>query len=464
MGSESQWNTNEMSVVGWANQCHKAVHQMCGIAIVNGLKWQGVESASNKRKLSSHAQNTNSFIQDALEQLRFPSRFETILMEPRREVSVKLTILKDNNEIVSFDAYRVQHDNARGPYKGGIRYHPQCDLDDVRSLASLMTWKTAVMDIPFGGAKGGVTVDPSTLTTNELERLTKKLVHCLRGVLGPHMDIPAPDMNTGAREMAWFFDEYSKYLGHSPAIVTGKPVDLHGSLGREAATGRGVIIGARELLIHEGHNGLEGKSFAIQGFGNVGGYAAKFIIEHGGKVVAVSDVSGALRNAQGINIAELQHHIQSGKSLVTFAGNETVEIPPQEIFEVECDVFIPAALGGVIDSEIAEKMQCSYVVEAANGPTDPAGDMVLFKRGIKVLPDIYANGGGVAVSYMEWVQNLQELTWSLEEVNAKLETKMQSSFKQIWRIHKDRNVSLRTAAFMLALDKVLSARLQRGFA
>lgn len=455
-----------MSIIKLANKCNSVFHNAAyGIAVVNGLRqspeWGVLPS---KRDLSSHAQNTNTFIQEALKQLQFPPRFETILMEPRRELSVKLTILKDNNEIATYDAYRVQHDNARGPYKGGIRYHPQCDLDDVRSLASLMTWKTAVMDIPYGGAKGGVTVDPSTLTVNELERLTKKLVHCLRGVLGPHMDIPAPDMNTGAREMAWFFDEYSKYLGHSPAVVTGKPVDLHGSLGRESATGRGVVYGARELLIHEGLGGIEGKAFAIQGFGNVGGWAAQFIEEEGGKVVAVSDVSGALYNEKGISIAGLQTHLQAGNSLVSFADNETVEIDADEIFEKKCDVFIPAALGGVIDSDVAEKMQCAYVVEAANGPTDPLGDLVLYKRGIKVLPDIYANGGGVAVSYMEWVQNLQELTWSLEEVNAKLETKMKSAFANIWRIHKDRNVSMRTAAFMLALDKVLSARLQRGFA
>ena len=400
----------------------------------------------------------------ALKELKLPQRFEKMLVTPRREVSAQLVILKDNNEIATFNAYRVQHDNARGPYKGGIRYHPQCDLDDVRSLASLMTWKTAIMDIPFGGAKGGVTVDPSQLTVNELEKLTRKLVHSFRGVIGPYSDIPAPDMNTGAAEMAWFFDEYSKYMGFSPAVVTGKPVNLHGSLGRDAATGRGVFFAARNLLEHEGHGGVENKSFVIQGFGNVGSWAAKCISDHGGDIVCVSDIDGAIYNSGGIDVHALDKHISQGGKIHEFQERGTSVLPADDIFQLECDVFIPAALGGVIDTKVAKELKCKYIIEAANGPTRPEGDEILNERGIKVLPDIYANGGGVAVSYMEWVQNCQEFAWSLEEVNEKLENKMKVAFDHIWEKHKEKNVSLRTAAFMLALQKVLDARQVRGFA
>jgi len=416
-----------------------------------------------KRSLTSHAAATNTFIQKALTELGLPTRFEKILMTPRREVSVQVTILKDNNEIATFNAYRVQHDNSRGPYKGGIRYHPQCDLDDVRSLASLMTWKTAVMDVPFGGAKGGVTVDPGQLSGEELQRLTKQLVHSLKDVIGPYADIPAPDMNTGAREMAWFFDEYSKYSGFSPAVVTGKPVSLHGSLGRDSATGRGVFLAANSLLEHEGLESIKGKTVAIQGFGNVGGWAAKLIHEYGGKVIAISDISGAIVSEKGVNVNNLLEHVNEGNSLITYTDDGASEIPAHEILEIKCDVFIPAALGGVIDGEVAEKMNCKFIVEGANGPTLPEGDDVLQSRGIKILPDIYANGGGVAVSYMEWVQNLQELNWTLDEVNQKLAHTMEGAFQQIWTIHTERGVPLRTAAFMLALDKVLRVRRQRGF-
>jgi len=421
-------------------------------------------AAGSVRAASSHAADTNTFISQALEEMKLPPRFETMLVTPRRELSVQLTFLKDNNEIVTFNAYRVQHDNARGPYKGGIRYHPQCDLDDVRSLASLMTWKTAVMDIPFGGAKGGVTVDPSTLTYNELEKLTRKLVHSFRGVIGPHCDIPAPDMNTGANEMAWFFDEYSKYMGFSPAVVTGKPVNLHGSLGREAATGRGVFYAVRNLLDHEGAGAVQGKAFVIQGFGNVGSWAAKLISDHGGKVVCISDINGALFHDDGLEVHRLYDFVSEGGKITDFDQKGSRAIPADDIFTVDCDVFIPAALGAVIDAQVARTMNCKYIVEAANGPTRPDGDEVLNSRGIKVLPDIYANGGGVAVSYMEWVQNLQEFTWSEQEVNEKLEAKMSSSFSNIWKTHAEKKVTLRTAAFMLALNRVLQARQMRGFA
>lgn len=385
-------------------------------------------------------------------------------MNPRREVTVQLWIRKDNDELVTFEGYRVQHDNARGPYKGGIRYHPQCDLDDVRSLASLMTWKTAVMDVPFGGAKGGVTIDPRDFSEGELEKITRKLVHSFRGIIGPNSDIPAPDMNTGAREMAWMFDEYSKYMGFAPAVVTGKPVSLHGSFGREAATGRGVVMGVENLLKHEGLGDVRGKTFVVQGFGNVGSWAARIIHDKGGRVVAASDLSGAIHSPDaGIDIPALDKHMQAGHELAAFNPSGCQVITPEDLFKVDCDVFIPAALGGVIDASVAQGMSCKYVVEAANGPTEPEGDEVLRSRGIKVLPDIYANGGGVAVSYMEWVQNLQEFRWTEESVNENLQVKMDGAFTQIWNVHTESKVPLRTSAFMLALVKVLTARKMRGF-
>lgn len=363
--------------------------------------------------------------------------------------------------MATFDAYRVQHDNSRGPYKGGLRFHPAVDLDDVRSLASLMTWKTAVMDIPFGGAKGGVTVDPSTLSERELEILTRKLVQSLRPILGTYEDIPAPDMNTGAREMAWIFDEYTKFAGFSPGIVTGKPVWLHGSLGREAATGRGTVFAIRELLHALKHGDIRNKEFVIQGFGNVGAWAAQILHEQGGRVIAVSDVNGAVHNATGIDVPALRKHIADKHTLTSFPGASSID--KDAILTVPCDVLIPAAIGGVITEENARDLQCKAVVEAANGPTTPGADEILRERGIVALPDIYTNGGGVTVSFFEWVQNLQNFRWSEEEVNAKLNTVMTDAFKAIWEIHEESKLPLRTAAFAKALQRVTRARIHRGF-
>ena len=326
---------------------------------------------------------------------------------------VELVITRDGGEIETFNAYRVQHDDSRGPFKGGLRYHPAVDLDDVRSLASLMTWKTAVMDIPFGGAKGGITLDPARLSERELERVTRKLVQAIKDVIGPHVDIPAPDMNTGAREMAWIMDEYGKYAGFAPGIVTGKPVHLHGSLGREAATGRGTVIATRELLKAAGAGGLAGKSVAIQGFGNVGAWAAELFAAEGAAVVAVSDAYGAVRataggdvgggsgpSSPGLDIPALRAHLAAGGALADFAGGTA--FPPGDILATPCDVLVPAAIGGVLGEAEAGRVAARFVVEAANAPTTPGGDAVLRQRGIPVLPDILTNGGGVTVSFFEW--------------------------------------------------------------
>ncbi|KAL6782420.1 GDH2 [Auxenochlorella protothecoides x Auxenochlorella symbiontica] len=416
---------------------------------------------SQTRYKSSHAENTNKFIVEALQHLEYPERLQKLLLTPEREVSVELAILRDNGEVATFDAYRVQHDNSRGPYKGGLRFHPDVDIDDVRSLASLMTWKTAVMDIPFGGAKGGVTVDPSTLSERELEILTRKLVQALRPILGTYEDIPAPDMNTGAREMAWIFDEYTKFEGYSPGIVTGKPVWLHGSLGREAATGRGTVFAVRELLRAIRMGEIRGKSFVIQGFGNVGAWAAQILHEHGGRVIAVSDVSGAIHCETGLDVPALRQHLADRQALTTFPGASTV--PKEAILTVPCDVLIPAAIGGVITEANAGDLQCKVVVEAANGPTTPEADQILRDRGIVALPDIYTNGGGVTVSFFEWVQNLQNFKWSEAEVNTKLDVVMTDAFKAIWEIHEADGLNLRTAAFVKALQRVTRARVHRGF-
>ncbi|KAH7617205.1 hypothetical protein Ndes2526B_g07798 [Nannochloris sp. 'desiccata'] len=417
--------------------------------------------ADQQRHASSHSENTNTFIKEALQHLEYPDRLQKLLLTPEREVAVELAILRDNGEVATFNAYRVQHDNSRGPYKGGMRYHPAVDIDDVRSLASLMTWKTAVMDIPFGGAKGGVTVDPKSLSERELEILTRKLVQALRPIMGTYEDIPAPDMNTGAREMAWIFDEFSKFAGYSPGIVTGKPVWLHGSLGREAATGRGTVFAIRELLKAMGLGDIFGKTFVIQGFGNVGSWAAQVLHEYGGKVVAVADAFGAVANERGLDIPNLRHHLGEGHSLASFPDG--VSIPLDTILGVPCDVLIPAAIGGVITAETVGQLQCKAVAEAANGPTTPEADQELRRRGIIALPDIYTNGGGVTVSFFEWVQNLQNFKWTEQEVNEKLDRAMTEAFANIWKVHQDTGLPLRTSAFVTALQRVTRARIHRGF-
>lgn len=410
---------------------------------------------------NSHAEATNTFLREALVELDYPERLQKLLLTPQREMTVELVMQMDNGEIEVFNAYRVQHNNSRGPYKGGLRYHPQVDIDDVRSLASLMTWKTAVMDIPFGGAKGGITVDPKALSVRELEKLTRKLVVAIKEIIGTYEDVPAPDMNTDARVMAWFFDEYSKLKGFSPGVVTGKPVYLHGSLGREAATGRGTAFAIRELLkaLHMGK--VADQTYVIQGFGNVGSWAADILTEMGGRVIAVSDVTGAIHNAKGLDIKALRAHVAAGKKLGDFT--EADKVSSADILNTPCDVLIPAAMGGVITGENAAKLQCKVVVEAANGPTTPEGDRILRERGITVLPDIYTNGGGVTVSFFEWVQNLQNFKWEEDDVNRKLDRKMTDAFAAIWDIHKEKGVPLRTAAFVKALQRVTQAEVHRGF-
>ena len=391
--------------------------------------------------------------------MQLSPRIQAALEAPAREVKVSLIIEMDNGEIRTFEGYRVQHDDSRGPYKGGLRYHPHVDPDEVKALASLMTWKTAVVDLPFGGAKGGITVDPKTLSAAELERLTRKFIDKIHDIIGEKVDIPAPDVNTNAQTMAWIYDQYAKHHGHTPGVVTGKPVELYGSLGREAATGRGVAIATRETCKVLGKS-LSGASIAIQGFGNVGSYAARFLQEMGARIFAISDHTGAFRAADGIPVEAAIAHVKKHGSLLGFSGGKA--FAGEDILFEPVDVLVPAALGNVLTKDNAAHVRAGIVVEGANGPTTPDASDILEQKGVVVVPDIYANAGGVTVSYFEWVQNLQRYAWTEDEVNERMEKKMVTSFETMWRIAKERNVSLRTAAFIIAIGRVGKARVLRG--
>ncbi|XP_022942361.1 glutamate dehydrogenase 2 [Cucurbita pepo subsp. pepo] len=403
---------------------------------------------------------TNRNFRHAARILGLDSKLEKSLLIPFREIKVECTIPKDDGSLVSYVGFRVQHDNARGPMKGGIRYHPEVDPDEVNALAQLMTWKTAVADIPYGGAKGGIGCNPRELSNSELERLTRVFTQKIHDLIGIHTDVPAPDMGTNAQTMAWILDEYSKFHGHSPAVVTGKPIDLGGSLGREAATGRGVVFATEALLAEHGKQ-IKNMTFAIQGFGNVGYWASKLIHEKGGKVVAISDITGAVTNPNGIDIQELHMHKKSTGSLVNFQGADSMD--PNELLIHDCDVLIPCALGGVLNRENAGEVKAKFIVEAANHPTDPDADEILSKKGVIILPDIYANAGGVTVSYFEWVQNIQGFMWDEDKVNSELQKYMTKAFHNIKNMCKSHDCNLRMGAFTLGVNRVARATLLRGW-
>lgn len=402
---------------------------------------------------------TNYYFEQAARLLDLTENIRTLLVTPDREVRVEVPIELDSGRIGNFIGYRVQHDNSRGPYKGGLRYHPAVDQDEARSLASLMTWKTAVVDLPFGGAKGGINCDPGKLSRGELERLTRKFIEKIHDTIGPHKDIPAPDMGTDAQVMAWIMNEYAKYAGFAPACVTGKPVEFHGSAGREAATGFGLAIVTREMLARLQRT-VAGTTIAIQGYGNVGSFTARFLAQMGGKIVGVSDAYGAVVNREGIDIAELDRHVAVSHKIAGFKGGDTTT--NESLLTMAVDVLIPAALGGVFDREMARAVQAGLIVEAANGPTWPDGDEVFVARGIPVVPDVLANAGGVVVSYFEWVQNLQHFRWPLEQIQREEEKRLVEAFRDIYDLAQRRNVSLRTAAFMKAISRVGRAKVLGG--
>jgi glutamate dehydrogenase (NAD(P)+) len=384
-----------------------------------------------------------------------------ILLSPFREVQVEVPVRMDDGHIEVFTGYRIQHNGARGPCKGGIRYHPEADHDEVLGLATIMTWKTALMDIPFGGAKGGVQVDPKKLSQLELERLTRRFTQRIAIVLGPYRDIPAPDVNTNAQVMAWILDEYSNGQGYTPAVVTGKPLSLGGSLGREEATGRGVMYVMAEYARDFGIP-LKGSRVVIQGFGNVGGHLARLLdAEAGAKVIAVSDVDGGIVNENGLDVPGLLAHAAQKGRVSEWKGGKAVS--NDELWTVPCDWLVPAALGGVITKEKnARTIDCKVVVEGANEPTTPTADLILEERRIPVIPDFLANAGGVTVSYYEWAQNLQQYRWTHEQVNRELKATITKAYTSVRDLAKARGVTFRTAAYAIALQRVAEAERLRG--
>jgi glutamate dehydrogenase (NAD(P)+) len=404
---------------------------------------------------------TNHYIRQASKIMDLGDRLERLLLTPEAELHVSVPIERDNGELAVFTGYRVQHNSARGPMKGGLRYHPTVDADDVRALASLMTWKTAVVNIPYGGAKGGIACDPGQLSQGELERVTRKFVQRIGREVGPQRDIPAPDVNTNAQVMAWFMDEYSRLYGFSPAVVTGKPLDLHGSEGREAATGRGVLD-ITEAFLRDAGRPVQGATVAIQGFGNVGSFAARFAHERGMKVVALSDVSAAVACPQGLDVAALGDFARARRPLSEYQADGVRRIPHDELLTTEVDVLIPAALGGVFTRENAAAVRARAIIEAANAPTEPEADEVFARRGIPVVPDILANAGGVTVSYFEWTQNIQGFRWGEDEVNRRLKDIMTQSYVTVRNLVRQRGVSWRTAAYLVALGRVARATALRG--
>jgi len=383
-----------------------------------------------------------------------------VLRSSYREVAVQVPLRQADGRIHCYQGFRVQHNGARGPYKGGVRYHPEVDLDEVRALASLMTWKTALVDVPFGGAKGGIDCDPSALVGDELQNMTRSFIDKIAKVIGPQRDIPAPDVNTNAQVMAWMMDEYGKLHGHTPAIVTGKPISLGGSQGREAATGRGVVLCFREAAPLLDLRPDEA-TVVVQGFGNVGGWAARIMAQLGAKVIGASDAHGAIHSAAGLDAEALAAHVRAGGRLPDFPGVEV--ITPAELLALECDVLVPAALGGMIHAANAETVNARMIIEGANSPTTPRADAILADKGVLVVPDVLANAGGVIVSYFEWVQNLQHLAWDEREVNDRLGTRMRKAFRAVHSRAREKGESLRVASYALAIERVAQAARDRGY-
>ncbi|MDZ4781075.1 MAG: Glu/Leu/Phe/Val dehydrogenase dimerization domain-containing protein [Planctomycetia bacterium] len=405
---------------------------------------------------------TRIYFDRAADQMELTENMRRMLITPKREVQVQIAYEQDNGELNTTIGYRVQHDNSRGPMKGGLRYHPDVDLDEVRSLAALMTWKTAIVNIPYGGAKGGIAIDPKALSVRELEVVTRRFIDGLHDVIGPDTDIPAPDMGTNAQVMSWIANQYQKYHGFSPAVVTGKPVELFGIPGREEATGRGVGIFAIKLLSRLGRKPQQ-TSVAIQGFGNVGSFTGRFLADAECKIVAVSDVSGGYHRADGLHVSEMLRYAgEHGNSLAGYTQAD--HITNEQLMRLDVDVLIPAALGGVIDVETAHAIRAPIVLEAANSPTWPDADQVLEQRGIVVLPDVLANAGGVTVSYFEWAQNRQHYQWTLNRVRQELDRVLSDAFERVWELSHERKISLRTAAWILGIGRVGRATVLGGIA
>lgn len=405
-----------------------------------------------------------SKIDDVAQRLNLEPGIHAILRQPERELTVTVPVVMDDGQIKVFTGYRIQHSSARGPCKGGIRYHPDVNRNEVRALAALMTWKCAVVDIPYGGAKGGVQCDPRQMSEDEICRLTRRFTAMIMPIIGSKRDIPAPDVNTNAQVMAWMADTVSMLQGKTTMeIVTGKPIPLGGSLGRKEATGRGVAIVTRELLKRKRRR-LSDTTVAVQGYGNVGSATATILNQMGCKVVAVSDISGGLYNPRGLDIIAINQHVATHPQclLEGYEAPFVEKINNHDLLTSEVDVLIPAALEHQIHADNAPYIRAKMIVEAANGPTTPEADEVLNDRNIIVVPDILANAGGVVVSYFEWVQDLQYFFWDEAEVNRNLKRIMVHSFKNVWNFSREKKVPLRLGAYMLAMDKVAHAVRSRG--
>lgn len=398
-------------------------------------------------------------VQKAADRLGLDSEMRILLNMPYREVRVEVPVRMDDGSLRVFVGYRVQHSGVRGPAKGGVRYHPSTDLNEVRALAAAMTWKTALVNIPFGGAKGGVNVDPKALSAAELQRLTRGYIRRIHLVLGPYRDVPAPDVNTNAQVMTWIFDEYSQHHGYTPACVTGKPLELGGSLGREAATGRGLFY-LTEAFLKDLGMPLEGARVAVQGFGNVGSFAARFFGEAGAKLIAVSDVSGGIFKEKGLDVTGLLEYTRTKGTVLGFSGSQVIS--NEDLLALDCDILVPAALQCVLTKENAHKVRAKVIAEGANLPTSPEADEILVRRGIYVLPDILANAGGVTVSYFEWAQNLQQTSWEEEQVNKEMHKILTRAYRQAADMAAKENIPLRTAAYTIAVERVARAERLRG--
>ena len=407
--------------------------------------------------------NVLAVVENAAKILGFQPQDYEAIKHPERELQVAIPVTMDDGTVKVFDGYRVQHSTSRGPAKGGIRYHHQVNKDEVKALAAWMTFKCAVVNIPYGGAKGGIVVDPSKLSKNELRQLTRRFTAMILPIIGPEKDIPAPDVGTNPEIMGWIMDTYSMMKGYTiPGVVTGKPVQIGGAPGRNEATGRGVTITTKNILAKHGISSLKDVTVVIQGLGNVGGIAAKLMHEEGAKILAVSDVTGGVYNPKGLDIPAIYAHAKSGKLLDTYNAEGMERIDNKRLLSLECTLLVPAALENQINKDNANDIKAKFIVEAANGPTTADADPILEKRGIVLVPDILANAGGVVVSYFEWVQNIQSMAWDEKHNNEKLAEIMNRAFTEVWDITQDKKVTLRTGAYLIAVKRVVEAKKARG--
>lgn len=400
-------------------------------------------------------------LDEAAKLIKLDKGLHQVLASPKRVLTVSLPVKMDKGEIRVFTGYRSQHNDARGPYKGGIRYHPQVTIDEVKALSMWMTWKCAVADIPYGGGKGGIICNPKEMSDGELERMTRRYAYAIADIIGPHTDIPAPDVYTGGKEMAWIMDTYSALKGNfvQPEIITGKPIAIGGSLGRNEATGRGLGFTVREAAKKLKIN-MKTATVAVEGFGNAGQFASQFVEEQGAKVIAASDSRGGVYNKAGMEVAALRKHKERTGSVAGFPGAKSMS--NEELLETECTILIPAALENQITGKNAGKVKAKIMAEAANGPTTPEADDILYRNKILIIPDILANGGGVTVSYFEWLQNLRRDYWTEAEVNERLDKNITKAFLDVYDTHEKYSVNMRKASTVLAVNRVVEAVKIRG--